>query len=142
GPSHKSRNLLLVTGIAVGIFLFNPMTGSDARKWLKETVFGDEDDFGYQGNSGSYQEPPSAAGAGAVDRHEAGAFACVQPGEEGALERGRIEAVRLGDIRGLEQDRSRLGGDADDARQVAGHLRQVEVLLLLPGEQVRRGVNG
>jgi len=53
GPSRKGRNLLLVTGIAVGILLFNPMTGADARKWLKEAVFGDEDDFGYQGNSGS-----------------------------------------------------------------------------------------
>jgi hypothetical protein len=53
GPSHKSRNLLLVTGIAIGIFLFNPLTGSDARKWLKEAVLGEEDEFGYQGNSGS-----------------------------------------------------------------------------------------
>ena len=53
GPSHKGRNTLLVSGIAIGILLFNPMTGSDTRKWLKEAVFGDEDDFGYQGNSGS-----------------------------------------------------------------------------------------
>lgn len=53
GPSHKGRNLLLVTGIAIGIFLFNPMTGADTRKWLKESVFGEEDEFGYQGNSGS-----------------------------------------------------------------------------------------
>ena len=53
GPSHKGRNLLLVTGIAIGILLFNPMTGADARKWLKESVFGEEDEFGYQGNSGS-----------------------------------------------------------------------------------------
>jgi hypothetical protein len=53
GPTHKGRNLLLVTGIALGIFLFNPLTGSDTRKWLKETVLGEEDDFGYQGNSGS-----------------------------------------------------------------------------------------
>jgi hypothetical protein len=53
GPKHKGRNTLLVTGIAIGILLFNPMTGSDTRKWLKEAVFGDEDDFGYQGNSGS-----------------------------------------------------------------------------------------
>jgi hypothetical protein len=53
GPSHKGRNVLLVTGIAIGIFLFNPMTGADTRKWLKETVFGEEDEFGYQGNSGS-----------------------------------------------------------------------------------------
>jgi len=53
GPSHKGRNTLLVTGIALGILLFNPMTGSDTRKWLKESVLGDEDEFGYQGNSGS-----------------------------------------------------------------------------------------
>jgi hypothetical protein len=53
GPSHKGRNLLLVSGIAIGIFLFNPMTGADARRWLKESVFGEEDEFGYQGNSGS-----------------------------------------------------------------------------------------
>jgi len=53
GPSHKGRNLLVVTGIAVGVLLFNPMTGTGARKWLKEAVFGDEDEFGYQGNSGS-----------------------------------------------------------------------------------------
>jgi hypothetical protein len=53
GPSHKGRNLLLVTGIALGILLFNPLTGSDTRRWLKDSVLGGEDDFGYQGNSGS-----------------------------------------------------------------------------------------
>jgi hypothetical protein len=53
GPTHKGRNLLLVTGIALGILLFNPVTGSDTRKWLKESVLGEEDDFGYQGNSAS-----------------------------------------------------------------------------------------
>jgi hypothetical protein len=53
GPTHKGRNLLLVTGIALGILLFNPLTGSDTRKWLKEAVLGEEDDFGYQGNSSS-----------------------------------------------------------------------------------------
>ena len=51
GPSHKGRNTLLVTGIALGVLLFNPMTGADTRKWLKETVFGDEDEFGYQGSN-------------------------------------------------------------------------------------------
>jgi hypothetical protein len=53
GPSHKGRNTLLVTGIALGILLFNPITGSETRKWLKNTVLGGEDDFGYKGNSGS-----------------------------------------------------------------------------------------
>jgi hypothetical protein len=53
GPTHKGRNTLLLTGIAIGILLFNPVTGSDTRRWLKETVLGEEDRFGYQGNSGS-----------------------------------------------------------------------------------------
>jgi hypothetical protein len=51
GASHKSRNTVLVTGIALGILLFNPMTGSDTRKWVKDLVFGQEDEFGYQGNN-------------------------------------------------------------------------------------------
>src|SRR5689334_8479628 len=53
GPSHKGRNTLLITGIALGILLFNPMTGGDTRKWLKDSVFGSDDEFGYQGNSSS-----------------------------------------------------------------------------------------
>lgn len=49
--SHKSRNtLLLLTGIALGV-LFNPVTGADTRKWLKETLFGGSDDFGYESSS-------------------------------------------------------------------------------------------
>src|SRR5205085_12611427 len=51
GAGHKGRNTVLVTGIALGILLFNPMTGSDTRKWMKDLVFGQEDEFGYQGNS-------------------------------------------------------------------------------------------
>jgi hypothetical protein len=53
GPSHKGRNTLLVTGIALGILLFNPMTGTDTRRWVKDLVFGEEDEFGYKGNSNS-----------------------------------------------------------------------------------------
>ena len=48
---HSARNTtLLLTGIALGI-LFNPMTGPETRKWLKDRVLGSEDEFGYQSNS-------------------------------------------------------------------------------------------
>ena len=53
GAAHKGRNTLFVTGVALGILLFNPVTGADTRKWLKDLVFGEEDEFGYTGNSAS-----------------------------------------------------------------------------------------
>jgi hypothetical protein len=50
-PAHKGRNTtLLLAGIALGI-LFNPVTGTETRKWLKESVLGGGDDFGYDSNS-------------------------------------------------------------------------------------------
>ena len=43
---HTGRNTtLLIAGIALGI-LFNPVTGPETRKWLKELVGGGSDDFG------------------------------------------------------------------------------------------------
>jgi len=49
---HKGRNsTLLLVGIALGI-LFNPLTGPETRRWLKDKVFGEEEEFGY-GGSGS-----------------------------------------------------------------------------------------
>lgn len=43
---HGSRNTtLLLTGIALGI-LFNPMTGPETRRRLKERVFGPSDERG------------------------------------------------------------------------------------------------
>ncbi|HET7758596.1 MAG TPA: hypothetical protein VFK62_01640 [Gaiellaceae bacterium] len=52
--THKGRNSgLLLVGIALGI-LFNPITGPDTRRWLKDTVFGADDEFGYgAGSSGN-----------------------------------------------------------------------------------------
>ena len=39
--SHRTRYaLLLLTGIAIGI-LFNPVTGPETRRWLKEQLFGE-----------------------------------------------------------------------------------------------------
>ena len=43
--SHAGRNAtLLLAGIALGI-LFNPATGPDTRKWLKDKLFGPEQPF-------------------------------------------------------------------------------------------------
>ena len=48
---HKGRNTsLLLAGIALGI-LFNPMTGPETRRWLKDKVFGEDEEFGYGGGS-------------------------------------------------------------------------------------------
>lgn len=46
--SHAGRNMtLLLTGIALGV-LFNPVTGTDTRRWLKDRLFGSEEPFEYE----------------------------------------------------------------------------------------------
>jgi hypothetical protein len=48
--SHTGRNItLLLVGITLGV-LFNPATGPDTRKWLKEKVLGPEEPFEYRPN--------------------------------------------------------------------------------------------
>ena len=43
---HGGR-MLLLAGVAAGL-LFNPVTGPQTRRWLKERVFG-SDEFGFEG---------------------------------------------------------------------------------------------
>lgn len=48
--SHTKRNaFLLLTGITLGV-LFNPATGPQTRKWLKDKVLGPEQPVEYQSN--------------------------------------------------------------------------------------------
>jgi hypothetical protein len=51
---HSGRNTtLLVAGIALGL-LFNPITGPETRRWLKDMIGGGDDfggDYGPSGNS-------------------------------------------------------------------------------------------
>ena len=50
--AHKGRNTtLLLAGITLGI-LFNPMTGPETRRWLKDKIFGENEEFGYGSGSG------------------------------------------------------------------------------------------
>ena len=50
---HKGRNTsLLLAGIALGI-LFNPMTGPETRRWLKDKIFGEAEEFGYGSGNGA-----------------------------------------------------------------------------------------
>src|SRR5436190_18501124 len=50
---HSGRNAtLLVAGIALGI-LFNPITGPETRRWLKDLVGGGDDEFGGGYTSGN-----------------------------------------------------------------------------------------
>ena len=61
--------LLLLVGVVVGL-LFNPVTGPETRRWLKQTLFGG-DEFGFESDP-SGNGPRAAAGSalGAVEHRE------------------------------------------------------------------------
>jgi hypothetical protein len=44
---HPGRAMLLLIGVAAGL-LFNPFTGPETRRWLKDKLFGNSDEFGFE----------------------------------------------------------------------------------------------
>jgi hypothetical protein len=49
--SHTGRNMtLLLVGVTLGV-LFNPMTGPDTRRWVREKMFGPEEPFEFQSST-------------------------------------------------------------------------------------------
>jgi len=59
--AHRARNTtLLLSGIALGI-LFNPVTGPQARAWLRETVLGPLDEVEYTPSDDSSSSDGAAA---------------------------------------------------------------------------------
>jgi gas vesicle protein len=58
---HTGRNILfLLSGVVLGI-LFNPFSGPQTRKWLKDKIFGAEPEFSYQGNGPAASSAPSSS---------------------------------------------------------------------------------
>jgi hypothetical protein len=49
---HPGRMLILLIGVAVGL-LFNPATGPETRRWVKDKLFGGDDEFGFDEQSGN-----------------------------------------------------------------------------------------
>ena len=50
--THGGRTFLLLTGVIVGL-LYNPFTGPETRAWLKDKLFGSDDEFGFDDQSGN-----------------------------------------------------------------------------------------
>jgi hypothetical protein len=60
--SHKKRNALILAGITIGL-LYNPATGPDTRKWIKEKVFGGDETFDYELDGGIAPDAGTAPAA-------------------------------------------------------------------------------
>jgi gas vesicle protein len=54
--SHKKRNTLIIAGIVAGL-LYNPKTGPQTRKWIRERAGGSSETFEYE------VEPPTTDGS-------------------------------------------------------------------------------
>jgi hypothetical protein len=48
--SHKKRNALILAGIAIGL-LYNPVTGPETRRKIREKIGGEDETFEYEGLS-------------------------------------------------------------------------------------------
>ena len=49
---HTGRTLFLLIGVVVGL-LYNPVTGPETRRWLKDRLSGGSDEFGFDDQSGN-----------------------------------------------------------------------------------------
>jgi hypothetical protein len=49
---HPGRALFLLVGVTVGL-LFNPFTGPETRRWVRNKLFGSGDEFGFDEQSGN-----------------------------------------------------------------------------------------
>ena len=45
---HRTRNTVLIASGVVAAVLFNPLTGPDTRRWIREKAFGPEETFEYE----------------------------------------------------------------------------------------------
>jgi len=48
---HAGRKVLFLVGVTIGL-LYNPVTGPETRRWLKSTLFGGNDEFGFDSPPG------------------------------------------------------------------------------------------
>src|SRR5436190_23779551 len=49
---HPGRAFVLLVGVVVGL-LYNPFTGPETRRWVKDKLFGGTDEFGFDEQSGN-----------------------------------------------------------------------------------------
>ena len=60
---HGTRNaMLLLSGLTLAA-LFNPATGPATRTWLRDQIFGSEDDFTYSGSTGTGGDSDANSGS-------------------------------------------------------------------------------